>query len=320
MVAEAARDNTAGISVVIPTHNRRRTLLRVIAAIEREFADFTEPGEVIVVDDGSTDGTSQATVRESSAGAIYVRQEQSGPAAARNRGAAIASKGLILFLGDDTVPTAGFIPHHYEAHQREPETIAVVGYTIWDEAAVKVTPFLRFVNEHGSQFAYARMRNARDAMYRFFYTSNASIEREIFFAAGGFNEAFTTAAWEDIEFAYRAERVTGVRVVFEPRAVALHDHPTSAAAFLQRTTAVGRATAVLVQMDHPLAPSPPSAKAVGMRRVRRWFMNQTLDWTVRVVDPLRIPLPNRIYRHVVRAYYEAGLREAYDHARRPVSS
>ncbi len=71
------------ISVVIPTHNRKDLLRRCLeAATNQDYPDY----EVIVVDDGSTDGTGEMVQHEFPQ-VRYIRQEPNrGPAAARNRG------------------------------------------------------------------------------------------------------------------------------------------------------------------------------------------------------------------------------------------
>jgi glycosyltransferase involved in cell wall biosynthesis len=88
-------------TIVIPTYDAQETLG---AAIESALAQDYEPVEVIVVDDGSTDGT--ATVARAFHGRIrYVRQENAGPSAARNRGISEARGEFVAFLdADDEAP------------------------------------------------------------------------------------------------------------------------------------------------------------------------------------------------------------------------
>ena len=97
---------TPAISIILPTFNRRDTLGRAIDSIRQQsFADW----ELIVVDDGSTDGTA-----ESLAGidprVRVVRQENQGCYAARNAGIGLARGRLITFMDSDDA----WLPHHLE--------------------------------------------------------------------------------------------------------------------------------------------------------------------------------------------------------------
>ncbi|WP_201352030.1 glycosyltransferase family 2 protein [Hydrogenimonas urashimensis] len=84
------------VSVIIPTYNRRRYLDE---AIESVLAQRYEPLELIVVDDGSTDGTQEIVARYPFIRYIY--QENAGQAAARNRGIREATGEFLAFLDSD---------------------------------------------------------------------------------------------------------------------------------------------------------------------------------------------------------------------------
>lgn len=86
------------VSVLIPTYNRARFLPDAIGSVlDQTFRDF----ELIVVDDGSTDGTEELVRRFPEV--RYVRQEHAGISAARNRALAEAGGGLITWLDSDDV-------------------------------------------------------------------------------------------------------------------------------------------------------------------------------------------------------------------------
>ncbi len=106
------------VSVIIPTYNMRETLARaVLSALTQTYP----PARVIIVDDGSTDGSEELADLFGDA-VIYVRQENAGVAAARNEGIARASTGLLAFLDADDywLPTflhaaVSFLATHPEA-------------------------------------------------------------------------------------------------------------------------------------------------------------------------------------------------------------
>lgn len=86
------------VSVVIPTYNRVGLLARTIGNMfQQTYANF----EVIVVDDGSTDGTQAMLNRDYSGRVRVVAQPNSGPAVARNHGARVARGEIIAFQDSD---------------------------------------------------------------------------------------------------------------------------------------------------------------------------------------------------------------------------
>src|SRR5215467_993337 len=102
------------VSVVVPTHNRLEVLTQVLSALVRQ--EGAPPFEVVVVDDGSTDGTAEWLRSRSFDLALRVlTQENRGPAAARNTGVAVAAGRWVAFLGDDTVPAVGWLAAHRAA-------------------------------------------------------------------------------------------------------------------------------------------------------------------------------------------------------------
>lgn len=92
---------TEMISVIMPVYNAERTVERTIRSIlGQTFQDF----ELIIVDDGSSDGTAEICTKTGSDRIVYCRQQNAGPAAARNLGLAKARGSLICFIdADDTV-------------------------------------------------------------------------------------------------------------------------------------------------------------------------------------------------------------------------
>lgn len=85
------------VSVIIPTHNRAHLIGR---AISSALAEVQEEDEILVVDDGSTDGT-QDVVRSFGRRVRYLRTEHRGAGAARNHGLQAAGNGLVAFLDSD---------------------------------------------------------------------------------------------------------------------------------------------------------------------------------------------------------------------------
>ncbi len=239
---------TPSFSVVIPTFERPETLLCVLEALERQAAPPTF--EVIIVDDGSRDSTAARLRALSPAYPLrFFRQENSGPAAARNRGVEEAKGRTILFLGDDTVPEPGLLAVHARAQgEPRPQPVAVLGYTTWPRDR-RVSPFLHHINEYGLQFGYGLIEDPESVPFNFFYTSNISLPRALLYTAGLFDTTFPHAAWEDIEIAYRLMRM-GMKIVYRPEAVARHYHDITFESFRRRQEKSGEAAAIFYE-KHP---------------------------------------------------------------------
>lgn len=241
------------LSVVIPTYNRFNVLAQTLSALG-DCVDPPDGFEVIVVSDGSTDGTNEwlASARFNFSFKAAV-QTNAGPASARNRAVAMSQGERILFLGDDIVPEADLLMRHVARARREMDSrrVAVLGHTTW-HPYMRTTPFLRHINENGPQFGYSHIPDPNDVHFTHFYTSNVSISRGLWDSVGGFDITFPSAAWEDIEFAYRA-RTRGLRIVYESSARGLHLHPTSVRSVLRRQQAVGQAAAILLSKHPELA-------------------------------------------------------------------
>jgi GT2 family glycosyltransferase len=205
------------VSVVVPTYNRCQRLQRVLGALAAQVYDG--PLEVVVVSDGSTDGTDEYLAGGSAPPPVkWEAQENQGPAVARNRGVALASGELIVFIDDDVVPAAGLVAGHVAAHQRLGGDVVVIGPML-DPPDHRMSPWVRWEQAMLMKQYDAMTRGDYEPTARQFYTGNASLLRRHVIDAGGFDPAFRRA--EDVELAYRlADR--GLRFVYEPNAVGLH--------------------------------------------------------------------------------------------------
>ncbi len=294
-------------SVVIPTFNRLDVLPEVLAALEAQ--EGAPSFEVVVVDDGSTDGTARWLAgRRFRVPAVVLSQTNRGPAEARNRGVRRSRGGRVAFLGDDTVPDRGWLAAHDRAVRARPDgdRIAVLGYTGW-HPRLRLTPFLRYVNEHGLQFGYALIDEPENVPFNFFYTSNVSLPRKLLLAEP-FDLRFPYAAWEDIELSYRLEK-RGLRLVYERRATVAHDHPTDLERFMGRQEKAGYSAVVFYLLHEELGPflglGPDGPPPLPSRRRQKRD-----EWLARTLQhfPVRTP---RLWENVLRYHYIRGLHRGW---------
>jgi len=297
------------LTVVIPTYNRSAVLKKALDAYRMQSAPQLI-GELIVVDDGSTDGTEAMvleTSRESSFPIRYLRQSNKGPAAARNVGIREAISELILFTDDDIIPGPTLVAEHVEWHNKSPESsTAVLGYVTW-APEVKPTPFMNWYGSDGPLFAYARFEGRTELDYKYFYTCNLSLNAEFLRRNGTFDEDFKVAAWEDMELGYRLAK-SGMRLLYNPKALAYHQQYVSFEDACRRSKKASAAAEVFGQKEagtyfhsrqQACAPSP------GKQR----FRAQILKWAGLILAPLKsfmdwkVPLPWSVYRIMFRVFH-----------------
>ncbi|MCZ7672777.1 MAG: glycosyltransferase family 2 protein [Chloroflexi bacterium] len=171
------------ISVVMPTYNRLPRLQRVLKAFEKQTFS-TANFEVIVVSDGSLDGTNDyLNSFRPSFPFVLIIQENQGPAAARNKGIDKASGDYILFVDDDVVPQPNLIYEHMRFHEMH-ENSVVVGPML-TPADFDMQPWVSWEQAMLVK-QYAAMAEGQWApTARQFFTGNASLLRSTLIDAGG---------------------------------------------------------------------------------------------------------------------------------------
>lgn len=300
------RRDVPSASVVVPTFNRLDELQRVIRSVSMQVSGLPSPCEVVVVDDGSSDGTGRWLDRYAADdGLAVIHQENAGPAKARNRGVEASTGEIILFLGDDTVPQPGWLRAHLEAHRLEDpgRSMAVLGYTSFPPG--DDSPFLRWINEYGAQFGYSLIEDPTDVPFNFFYTSNISLPRRVFEGLGGFREDFPAAAWEDIEFAYRAVE-SGMSIKYLPKARTIHHHRIRVGTFCARQEKSGRSAAIFSVL-HPELEDFLGVPCVGRRPWLTVIERPILRARIAMGEIIRGGADDRTYRRLLDGHYLAGL-------------
>jgi len=224
------------VSVVLPTWNRLGTLRRALEALGSQTvssADF----EVVVVSDGSTDGTNDEIRRTKTPFFLnFFSQENAGPASARNRGVALATADLVLFLDDDVVPDPHLLEEHLRSHGVQGNRAVVIGPML-TPSDYRPNPFVRWEQSMLYKQYEAMERGDWTPNYRQFYTGNASLRRELLLSVGGFDERFRRA--EDVETAYRLAKA-GAKFYFNNRAVGYHYAQRSFKSWLRNAGDYGR--------------------------------------------------------------------------------
>ena len=205
------------VSVVIPTYNRRPILEKCLLALEQQQAcPLIDRYEVVVVDDGSTDGTPD-WLRQNATRFPHVRlieQSHGGPAEGRNRGVDHAQGDVIVFIDSDLVVTDSFLSCH-----------AGSLVSSWAERGDRLCfTYGAVVNTANFEQPTAERHKLRDLSWAYFATGNVAIDKDVLQRAGLFDTGFRLYGWEDLELGERLRRM-GVKLIKCPAAVGYHWHP-----------------------------------------------------------------------------------------------
>lgn len=293
------------LSVIIPTYNRRAMVEKCLRALLDQSYDRAFY-EIIIVDDGSTDGTDlfiNEALKKPGPVLRCFRQEKKGPAAARNIGISNARGQIALFLGDDIMADRNLLKEHHEWHRHYPdENVGVLGNITWSKD-ISVTPFMEWLENGGPQFAFHKIRGQLDIdPERFFYSSNISLKRQFLLSRGGFfDETFPAAAYEDVELGYRLKK-RGMKLKYNKDALAYHHHYTSLADGCQRMMVVGFASQIYEEKT--------GTKPREMRRPFWRILLGTLKFAVYYVIAKyyeRRAVKEHIFKYVMEYYHKKGI-------------
>jgi glycosyltransferase involved in cell wall biosynthesis len=308
------------ISVIIPTYQRRTSVVRALESLMAQTLP-RELYEVVTVIDGSSDGTADALRRLATPyRMVAVEQANRGQAAARNAGVARAAGDLLVFLDDDMEAGSGFLEAHRHAH-RDGARRVVLG-----PAPVVVEAGDPPLVEYRARRFEARLAALAAPGYRLtysdMYTGNLSVRRALLLEAGLFDEAFRLYGHEDYELALRLGKA-GAEFVFSPGALAHQHYEKTFPALARDSVARGR-TAVHFSRKHPEVTSRLKL-GQGARATPKWralrglllgltrVLPPTVNLVTRVVESVERRRPrglDRYYDMALDYYYWVGVRAA----------
>jgi|GEM_PF-873580 len=222
------------VSVVVPTYNRRRSAHETVECLLRQTL---RPHEVVVVDDGSTDGTADG-LRQTFGDAVRVlSRKNGGPASARNSGIRATEADFIAFTDSDCLPAETWLAELLKGF--DSPRVAGVGGVVRRADADLVS---EYVDATG-------MLNPliRDGEVDYLVTANACFRRDVLFEADLFDERFVKPGGEDTELSVRV-RSLGYELKFNPAAVVLHHHRQTLPALLKTMSNYGQGCYILFEL------------------------------------------------------------------------
>ncbi len=278
-------------------------LQRVLDALERqqEAPEF----ETVVINDGSTDETEK--ILSQRGGIVFRSQPNSGPGRARNYGVSLARGRFVVFIGDDTVPEAHFLAEHARTHRHSNDDalFACLGYTGWPRHE-RVTAFMDYINDYGLQFGYRLIEDGGIVPFNFFYTSNISIDRQLLLDHP-FDTTFPSAAWEDIELAYRLD-ARGLKIRYNAKAITRHYHQMNVDSFARRQYTVGKSGAIFYR-KHPELGHFLGVHELDSRRLADERQLARLRRRAHLGERFRFLARNDVFEKLMREHYLRGLKD-----------
>jgi GT2 family glycosyltransferase len=279
-------------TVVIPTFNRKDALLQTLDHISK--CDYqAHKWEVLVVDDGSTDGTREAVeewIRASAAPVRLITQPNQGPASARNHGAAEGKGANLIFVDNDILVGPSFIDDHLRALSLHPGSWVVGRIVNMDE--LRLTPFGRYRDRVWESY-YRCFRREGVQLTVGITGQSLSLSASDFRKLSGFDESFRIASCEDWELGLRARRA-GISVLYEPSIVAKHnDWAISLRRFCERQMLYSISDVLLFQKY-----GDDSPRASLVRE------NSPVDWRT---DPVRLIVKKTAKRLLALAPLRTGI-------------
>jgi len=305
------------ISVIIPTFNRKEILEKTLNAFNNQI-DGLKRFEVIVVDDGSTDNTINHLKKyfRPRYSLKILSQTNKGPAAARNLGINKAKGKIVLIINDDTIPSPQMINEHLEFHQNHSQdNYALLGLVTW-YPELEITPFMYWLENGGPYFNFNSIKG-KNAGWRKFWTCNISLKRKFLIEGGLFDETFSTAAWEDVEFGYRLYK-NKLRLRYNSEAVGFHYHPTDIKSIKNKMISNGYFS-LMLRNKLPKRQLPPLAKYSRMAII---LDNIFFVYPVfKIIERIAIMIENKIkigllFQLLLLHYRILGLKYYFQHQKK----
>jgi GT2 family glycosyltransferase len=202
-------------SIIIPTHNRAEALQMTLEFLSKQI--FSEPWEVIVVNNNCSDNTDEIIKQINFPVSLsLIHETKKGPSAARNAGANHAKGKHFIFIDNDILVEPDFIKRHCERLKTHPGSW-FVGQPI-NPPEQENTVFGQY-----RKHLYPPIPPDTDIFEMDTITGQAtSMPAEDFRKLNGFDESFHVASGEDRELALRAIK-SGIKIFFDPGILVIHN-------------------------------------------------------------------------------------------------
>jgi len=248
-------------SVIIPTYNRQQALARAVACVLRQRYP-AHRYELLVVDDGSCDGTAAYLQQLAQQEHVrFVRQRNAGPAAARNTGARLAQGDVLVFTDDDCQPEPDWLAELAAGYAAmRDERLAAIG------GPIRISVGAHWLHQlHTMQDQHSF--NDTDPPV-FLDTANAAYRRDVFWQVGGFHAFPPIPGGEDLDLSLRC-LAAGYTLRSTPRAIVWHMAATSLRGLLRHSWLRGISMGYVRVMHPTYQAFAPATR--WSARIRAWL-------------------------------------------------
>ncbi len=204
------------VSIVIPTYNRKPILEKCLNALENQKLNKNiSKYEIIVIDDGSTDGTNSwiENNKKILPHVVLYKQEHGGPALGRNLGVIKSKYETIIFIDSDLIVSKNFLICHVDKL-----------LSFWNKNDKKCFTYGSVINTSNFKNPQSERYKLSDISFAYFATGNVAISKELLMRVGLFDTSFSLYGWEDLEIGERLKRI-GTKLIKCPEAIGFHWHP-----------------------------------------------------------------------------------------------
>src|SRR3984893_17122351 len=299
-------------SICIPSFNRKEFLLATLRSLNQQSAS-PDAYEVIVADDGSSDGTVEALAGLRTRYRLcWFTQPNAGPAAASNAAAELAENDVLIFLDADQVCSPQMVAVHLETHEREGNVFVQGLYPLAEGYRSRAASLLYERQLLSALEPVDRPHPASSHMW----SAQVSVRRSVWKQVGGFDSSFREYGGEDTDFGLRAAALGG-RFLFAPRALSYHLHDVSYGSLRKQAYHEGRSIVRLSQ-KHNLPVEALFGGDLG-KPIDRLFESgwsgapramdaagQALTWGVMAADAIRARPLQLLTARLVHRWFKMG--------------
>ncbi|MDP2208921.1 MAG: glycosyltransferase family 2 protein [Bacteroidota bacterium] len=211
-------------SIIIPTYNRLSQLkLALQSILNQDLDDY----EVIVVDDGSTDGTEQYLKSLAKPKLIVISQNNKGPAAARNAGIKLSQGKYIAFTDDDCTVPSNWLSSFKEVF--ESNEVDIIGGAVRNSNKKNI---YSEVSQHITNF-FVEYLNQEGGSSPFLTSNNIAYRADVLKKVGGFDDRFRKAGGEERALNWKILSAGG-KSVYAPDILVDHNHEMDLSGFVKQ--------------------------------------------------------------------------------------
>ncbi len=308
------------VSVVVTSYNQKSDLERLLPMLMAQDL-AVEHFEIIVVDDGSNDGSIELLRSFAERIVLIENRVNQGRSRARNAGILASTGELVVLLDGDHTVRRDFLREHIDSHQHQ--YCVVVGRSTYSEQR-DYTALHHYLDGCGA----AKFPAGVELPGRYFLTRNCSIPRRVFSEIGFFDENFVGWGGEDLDFGMRIEAAS-IPIMGASTCAAVHYHLRSLDHLLEQLFEYGKSGVPLLLQKHPVlfrelslnrvvSLSGGSARDAAIRFVYRAIQSAPIYFAVRSCANLfrGLQLPRILFDYLFWRQYTRG----YEASRRELSN